>query len=523
MSSSVCEAGPILFFPPGTPCTDRDYEKILDDVPDGYTDRHFRETTDDGKSSPPLDLGGTCVYRRVAAHSVSKRTVGVVVQPGTFVNLWNNGMGQNVVTYCKMLAGDFNVHVICPAGGVEGFRGVPPEFHYVPPGRIPARPCDVYLEMAATTTPEQFDAIKQAKPSTRFVALHFGGARRILTASILSDKKMTIGNHPSKRYDECWTSPHYAEDGWFLRKIFRCDVFRVMPYVWDPAYIQEACDEAVHTNDRPFGGYVPSDPDDQQGGGATLVCLEPNIDVSKLALVPISIVDEAYKTHSDKIRVFDVYNARPLVESAAFRYSFGPSHQILRNGTARFWKNPSRVVSAKVYVQPGCVVVSHQAGNALNYVSLEALYLGIPLVHNSEELRDAGYYYPGSDIGTGAEELVRLLDSHDDPETLRGYREAGKAYVWKYSPRNPRNVRDLVAMVEEAMSAVKTTTYAHQVQKWSGEELGLKVVDLRPQAQPAPADQPDLLPGSSPPQGSSAFSSSGVPESAGPGGSQRVN
>ena len=40
------------------------------------------------------------------------------------------------------------------------------------------------------------------------------------------------------------------------------------------------------------------------------------------------------------------------------------------------------------------VVISYQENWELNYLYLECFYLGIPLIHNSEILKEWGYYYP---------------------------------------------------------------------------------------------------------------------------------
>ena len=46
---------------------------------------------------------------------------------------------------------------------------------------------------------------------------------------------------------------------------------------------------------------------------------------------------------------------------------------------------------------------------------MEALYLGIPLIHNSKILENAGYYYEGINIDEGAFKLGSAL-KHDKEE-----------------------------------------------------------------------------------------------------------
>lgn len=64
-------------------------------------------------------------------------------------------------------------------------------------------------------------------------------------------------------------------------------------------------------------------------------------------------------------------------------------------------------------VQHADAVVSHQWQNDQNYSYLDALYGNYPLVHNSPWLRDAGYYYPGFEVGAGVEQLLNAARHHD--------------------------------------------------------------------------------------------------------------
>ena len=81
-------------------------------------------------------------------------------------------------------------------------------------------------------------------------------------------------------------------------------------------------------------------------------------------------------------------------------------------------------------------IVSHQHMNALNYTYLEALYLGIPLIHNSEFIKnEAGYYYPGFALKQGVSALKNAISNHND--NLEDYKERGKQIIWRYNPDNP--------------------------------------------------------------------------------------
>ena len=88
-----------------------------------------------------------------------------------------------------------------------------------------------------------------------------------------------------------------------------------------------------------------------------------------------------------------------------------------------------------IFSKEANVVVSHQLLNALNYTYLEALYFNIPLVHNSEYIKDAGYYYPDYDTILGAKALNEALTFHD--KNLDDYKRRASRVIDRYSPTNP--------------------------------------------------------------------------------------
>jgi hypothetical protein len=71
----------------------------------------------------------------------------------------------------------------------------------------------------------------------------------------------------------------------------------------------------------------------------------------------------------------------------------------------------------------------------LNYTYLEALHFNFPLVHNSNIIKSAGYYYPDYDTKLGSRALELALNYHD--QNLESYKENSRKTIYKYSPKNP--------------------------------------------------------------------------------------
>ena len=62
----------------------------------------------------------------------------------------------------------------------------------------------------------------------------------------------------------------------------------------------------------------------------------------------------------------------------------------------------------------GSIIISHQQDNALNYLYLESLYLNLPILHNSDFIKDYGYYYPEYDIDIAKVQINKILKEHKE-------------------------------------------------------------------------------------------------------------
>ncbi len=65
----------------------------------------------------------------------------------------------------------------------------------------------------------------------------------------------------------------------------------------------------------------------------------------------------------------------------------------------------SRYQTAYILSQYIDVLVCHQILNPLNYLYLDAAFMGYPVLHNAPLCKDLGYYYESSDTVDGAKQL----------------------------------------------------------------------------------------------------------------------
>jgi len=84
---------------------------------------------------------------------------------------------------------------------------------------------------------------------------------------------------------------------------------------------------------------------------------------------------------------------------------------------------------------PWMIAMCHQVNNDYNYMTMEFMYTGFPLIHNAGAWSEYGYYYPDNHIDAAAEQIKYVLDSHS--ERIELYKSHGRVLAWKHSLYNP--------------------------------------------------------------------------------------
>jgi hypothetical protein len=84
---------------------------------------------------------------------------------------------------------------------------------------------------------------------------------------------------------------------------------------------------------------------------------------------------------------------------------------------------------------PSATFLCHQINNEFNYMALELLWAGFPVIHNAAAWDEFGYYYKGSDILRGAAVIDEIRGHHHD--RLEVYKSHARTLAWRHSPYNP--------------------------------------------------------------------------------------
>jgi hypothetical protein len=288
---------------------------------------------------------------------------------------------------------------------------------------------DVVIELGGQIGPEQ--TIKLKRAGTKLVSYCCGPEYVQNIESMIFRRPLWNELFVNQHYDELWLIPQiYELNRGFLSTLRRCQVQKV-PFVWDPMTLET--ETSSHANK---GQYMPT------SGAKRLTIIEPNIDVLKFCLYPIMIAERAFRIDPDSIEFLHVANSTEFaVEGREFAKLM--SHlDIVKSQKASFI---GRVETPHFLAKHTDIVISHQWGLPLNYLYLECCWLGYPLIHNADEIKDLGFYYNNHDLEDATQKLLSVLRNHDI--CWNDYMSHQRSTIERYLASNA----DLIAQYDELL------------------------------------------------------------------------
>lgn len=282
---------------------------------------------------------------------------------------------------------------------------------------------------------------KASGKNKRVVGYHCGNSYMLLIQSILFKDSAQTPFTFETYYDEVWYVPQQHEtNSGFFRTLHRTNAITA-PFIWDPYFIQLGMDDI--NNGFKAGAYkrpVVYQPCEKK----TLGSMEPNIDVVKFGLIPLMIAEECYRTPIGRkhIAAMMVTNGEKLGKHRQFM-DIAKTFDLFADKKI---SADARYQTSFLLTQHIDVLICHQHLNPLNYLYLDAAYMGRPLLHNAHLVRDLGYYYEGSDTREAAQQLTRILTEHD--AHIEEYNARNQAVLWRYTASNPELIATYDRMIE---------------------------------------------------------------------------
>ncbi|OLL32645.1 hypothetical protein BTH42_05965 [Burkholderia sp. SRS-W-2-2016] len=360
--------------------------------------------------------------------------IGISVLTHAGQNIWQNGLGQNVIFLSELFkrlpfvqsvslidAGDQLAMPPQVDMGLHDIRILKP--------RWATDEVDVVIEMGGALDIQWLDLMRARGKKVVYFCC---GQPFVALAEPAVFGKPTHAWRPD-RCDEVWLLPKDTAFVPMMRTLHRCDV-HIAPYIWQPHFVERRAREVADKLGARYGYQPRAARPRGERTGLRVAIFEPNISVVKTSSIPMLACDEAYRAEPESVIAMHVLNTLHLKDHPTMLY-LANSLNLIREHKATFHGRHDIV---GFMTQHADAVVSHQWQNEQNYSYLDALYGDYPLVHNSPWLRDAGYYYPQFDARQGAAQLLRAAAQHDG--NLDDYRARTQRVFRAVDPFNPGNL-----------------------------------------------------------------------------------
>jgi hypothetical protein len=348
-------------------------------------------------------------------------------------SIWTNGMKQNVLMFVHLLKQSKNDYQVCILNTIDV------DFSEKKPSYLDGidiynfkekfMDMDLIVMMGAQVYDEDIQKFKEDK-NKRFIGYKCGNNYVIHMENVMFKENKKKYFEYETTFDELWYIPqqHDTNSG-FFSTLYRTNAF-IVPFIWHHKFLLESVKdiEKGYADGRYKKGYKYN-PDKEK---KVIGIMEPNINIVKYGLIPAMIAEESYRgdVGNSKIDKVMITNGEKVKANHEFM-------SIIR--TFDLFKDKklsaeSRYQTAFILTQYFDVVISHQILNPLNYLYLDAAFLGYPVLHNASLCKDLGYYYENGDTKQGAKMLDYILTEHD--KNLQEYHEKNDLVLQRYHADN---------------------------------------------------------------------------------------
>jgi hypothetical protein len=353
-------------------------------------------------------------------------------------SIWTNGIKQNVLMLTRLLKNSKNNYEIKLLNTIEVDWTEKPNYLKdvdICTFKDNFMDMDMLIVMGAQISNADIKNFK-SNPNKKVISYKCGNNYVITMENILFKEEEDGKLHQFEEdYDEIWYIPQQDEvNSGFYKTLYRTNAF-IVPFIWHNQYLLEALTDIEKGFKR---GQFKKDYRYVIGKEKKRIgVMEPNLNIVKFSLIPTMITEECYrgeigKNHIDKLMLT---NSEKIAKNKEFM-SMIRTFDLFKDNkiTAE-----SRYQTAFILSQHIDVLVCHQILNPLNYLYLDAAYMGYPVLHNAPLCKDLGYYYESSDTVDGAKQLDYILTEHD--KNIDAYNERNDKVLMRYYADNPKLVK----------------------------------------------------------------------------------
>ena len=359
-------------------------------------------------------------------------------------NIFNNGLYQNCFILYKLAEAIGWLPIFVVNEKPKELTGIPELVRGCRVAEIEdilrtPLPVKIYLEIGMSISSNLRHYMKML--GARNIKLYLGNILNIDIETPMFFPGMNFSHHVIGEQDEIWTSPHYGMNLEYAAVLNHIspepNTAKIAPYVWDPCILTD--------DGRRYMSWRQRRPDEKP----CIIIMEPNISFQKTAVIPILIAEEFARKHPEVEFDLVVLNGERLVASGYYKANIEPYLTALnKRGCIKYEGRNDMIAVMTKY--PHATAICHHINNEFNYMVLEFLYAGFPVLHNCRAWQDFGYFFADNDVRAGEGVLQHALLSHHD--RLELYKSHARALTWRHSIYNPDVQKGWKDLLESSMN-----------------------------------------------------------------------
>lgn len=370
-------------------------------------------------------------------------------------SLFTNGIRQNVIILRDLFAKCKNVseaYIINTAKDViipkDDSTTWGPYAEYIISMEEAKQKCDLVVMAQGSAHVETYkELVKKGIVITKHI---MGPELSVFNETILFKDNKEARNLYVRNKDTVsavWLSPHYFKrDRYFFETQYDCET-HVGPYIWDPRFIQHHIEIFKSKDPTETGLYKPNGRLDKR-----ISTMEPNINIVKTSTIPIMIVERLYRKSPESLDKLNVF-CSDIIKKKSDMINFVKQLDSYKSQKMFF---EARYPIVWTLLKHTDIVLCHQNQNELNYLYLDAAWMGYPVVHNSDHMTELGWYYEGNDVEKAADHIKNIAYNFDNENHQNEeYIKKSRAFAYRYMIDNPENIRGYEKLIDNAMNNKK--------------------------------------------------------------------
>lgn len=342
--------------------------------------------------------------------------------------LFGNGLSQNIKFFYDLLVlMGHKPYFLVDYKEADSIRFNKKNYHCYTLNEVisKSKPTDIAFEIGVSISQSQRSLLRKHL-GTKIISVRYGHSMFMDMEQICHKETMSPGLYVNKP-DRVWISPHLKNSSSYLETIYDAPVHSC-PYIWEPDFVSNRfCKNDYNKN-----------PD--------IYVMEPNISLLKNSLIPLAIIEQLYRKHPGSFNKAMILNGLHFNEQEFFLDNIVRNMSSLKSEAKKVYFTGRYKFDEALKNRD--ILLGHQYGCELNYLYLEALWKGVPLVHNSPSFKSVGYYYPDFDALAGSEKCLEAINN----TKVTNEQSKNNEFIKKYSIHNKTVQNQYRQLIIEAIT-----------------------------------------------------------------------